>query len=148
MAMGLLRAQTAQTEPDQDWRVESAGTWALDGVSAARRTQAVMKERGIDVSTHRSRQITREMLEVFDVVLTMESSHKEALQAEFPDLRHKVLMFSELVGQRFDIPDPINGSHSDFEDTARELEGLLKSGWNKLHELACLENPPSPTTSH
>ena len=45
-----------------------------------------MSQRGLDIRDHRSRTVTAEMLESSDLILTMETGHKEALQVEFPSL--------------------------------------------------------------
>jgi protein-tyrosine-phosphatase len=92
--------------------------------------------RGLDASTHRSREISREILESFDLVLTMENNHKEALQFEFQDLANRVFLLSEMVEQNFDIADPIGGSQSDYERTADQISQILRDGFDKIVRLA------------
>lgn len=117
------------------WRVESAGTWAPEGQPAASRAQMVLRGRGLDLSQHRSRSVNREMLQEFDLILTMERGHKEALQAEFPEIAARVYMLSEMTGQVFNIEDPIGGPLSEYENTARELEDLLERGCERILQL-------------
>lgn len=134
MAMGLLRAKV---EPQgTQWVIASAGTWGFDGDPAAMNAQLAMSEKGIDISEHRSRQVTHEMMAEFNLILTMERGHKEALQIEFPALASRVYLLSEMVDSRFDIDDPMGGSLDDFMETANELEQLISDGFERILELS------------
>ncbi len=133
MAMGILRHLTSL---DEDlWRIESAGVWAREGNPAHLNVELILREMGVDISRHRSRQVTRDMLNEFDLVLVMELGHKEGLRMAFPDLANKVFMLSEIVGQRYDIVDPIGGTLADFRETAQELEHILQEGSEKILQL-------------
>ena len=118
------------------WRIESAGTWAVDGIPASKNGEIVLRALGQDISGHRSRRVTREILEPFDLILTMEAGHKEAIQIEFPDLADRVYMLSEMVGEQADIEDPIGSDLPRYEATARELDHLLSMGFKKIVRLA------------
>src|SRR5512142_3320376 len=49
MAVALLRARVRKERPDwRQWRIDSAGTWAQDGAAAAKNSQLIMAERGLD----------------------------------------------------------------------------------------------------
>lgn len=134
MAEALLRALLG--EAAVDWRIESAGTWALDGEQAAPRAIKVLKTRGIDLSQHRSRVVDPNMLNQSRLVLVMEKGHKEALQVEFPRYAHKVFLLSEMVGEDFEIKDPIGRSTADFEKTAVELEGIFERSLGMIAQLS------------
>lgn len=134
MAEALLRARLG--EAAVDWRIESAGTWALDGEQAAPRAIKVLKTRGIDLSQHRSRVVDPNMLNQSRLVLVMEKGHKEALQVEFPRYAHKVFLLSEMVGEDFEIKDPIGRSTADFEKTAVELEGIFERSLGMIAQLS------------
>jgi exopolysaccharide biosynthesis WecB/TagA/CpsF family protein len=111
----------------------SAGIWAMEGSPAAHRKP--WSERGLDLSSHRAQGATVS-LRRFDLVLTMERGHKEALQAEFPDLANRVYLLNEMVDRNGDVRDPIGGTIVDYEDTARELEQILVQGLEKIVRLA------------
>jgi protein-tyrosine-phosphatase len=89
---------------------------------------AVMRERGLDVSGHRSRRVTGQMLREFDWVLVMEAGHREALLAEFPDLEPHLHLLTSVAGEPYDISDPVAGTLDTYRATADELEDLLKRG--------------------
>jgi protein-tyrosine-phosphatase len=140
MAEALLRSkwqrEHMEANPENVWRVESAGTWAIPGRPAVANTQQVLKKRGIDISEHRSRSITRDMVGQFNLILTMERNQKEALRAAFPDQANKIYLLSEMTGMVEDIVDPMGGTAIDFEYTACEIERMLDEGSDLILELA------------
>ena len=134
MAEALLKAKTATAK--EQWIIESAGTWAPKGEPASQEVQVVLGKAGLDVSAHRSRRVNRRILHGFNLILTMEANHKEALQVEFPELAGRIYMLSEMVGMKRDIDDPIGGPLVDFVDTAREIDRYLTEGFERIRELA------------
>lgn len=132
MASGLFKTMLDEAQIPGVWRVESAGTWALEGEPAATGSQAVMSERGINISKHRAQNVSRELLQSFDLILTMESGHKESLRVEFPDLSGRIYLLSEMVNQKDDIDDPYGGTISEYEQAADEIEGYLNKGFDEI----------------
>jgi protein-tyrosine phosphatase len=106
----------------------------------------VMGEEGIDISQHRSRYATKELLEAYNLSLVMERSHKEALRAEFPELAKRIYLLSEMAGSAYDVRDPYGGSMADYRDTARELDSLLAKGFDRITRQA-QTFPLSPDSS-
>jgi protein-tyrosine-phosphatase len=107
MASAIFKRILENKQDLANWRVESAGTWAVEGQPASTGSQQVMKEWGMDINDHRSRMVDLEMLASFDLILTMESGHKEALRAEFMDFSERVYLLSEMIYQTHDVADPI-----------------------------------------
>jgi protein-tyrosine-phosphatase len=130
MAMGLFSAQVLPAA--SEWLIASAGIFAPPGYPAAQNTLAVLRQRGIDLSQHRSAQITKEMVEIYNLILTMERGQKEALQFAFPKQAHKVYLLTEMIEEYWEIIDPVGGAFIDFEDTAREIEQILTAGYEKI----------------
>ncbi|MFM8320004.1 MAG: low molecular weight protein arginine phosphatase [Chloroflexota bacterium] len=138
MAMGLLRASVR--EELSDWRIDSAGVWATNGFTAAFHTAQVLNTRGIDINAHRSQVITPALMAHYQLVLTMERNQKEALRAAFPRYAGRVHLLSELIGERFEVDDPMGRSLIEYEATARELESILAESLPKIRQLS-LEPP-------
>jgi protein-tyrosine-phosphatase len=136
MAEALLRAKLEEVESLDEWRVESAGTWASPGQPAAEFSQEAMRERDLDLSGHRSKVVSQEYLSNFDLILTMERNHKEALQVEFPRFRDRIYLLSEMVDQNRDVEDPFGGSKMEYQATAREIESVIDEGFEKIKALA------------
>jgi protein-tyrosine-phosphatase len=123
MAMGLFSAQVLPAAGS--WQIASAGIFAPVGYPAAQNTLAVLKKRGIDLGQHRSAQVTPEMVQTYNLILTMERGQKEALQIAFPKQAAKVYLLTEMIGEYWEIADPVGGPFDDFEDTARDIEQIL-----------------------
>ena len=122
-----------------NWTVLSAGTWYHTSYPAAKHSIEVMKDRGLDIRNHRSRNIAEMWLEDFDLILTMEKDQKEALQVEFPGIRRRIYLLSEMIDSTVDIADPVGGVVEDFEDTAVLLENTLSEGFSKILSLLKLK---------
>ncbi len=105
------------------------------GNSAAQKGQQLLGELGIDLSAHRSRSVSEGLLDEFDLILTMEQGHKEALQIEFPKVANRVYMISEMVGFKYDIEDPMGGSLGDYKTTLKELESIIANGMETILKL-------------
>ncbi len=133
MAMAIFR-NLVQSEGEA-WQVDSAGTWAIEGVPVTPKALQVLKDHELDISDHRSQPINQELIEAFDLILTMEKNHKEALMIEFPRKAGKIYMLSEIIGLTYDIPDPIGKSLLDFQNAYNEIEQILKSGLKMIRRL-------------
>jgi protein-tyrosine-phosphatase len=136
MAEVLFKDKLVQEELDPNlWRVESAGTWTQNGMPAARNSREVMAERGLDLSHHQSREVTPDLLAGFDLILVMESNHKEALCAEFPKLCGQIYLLSEMAGGKKSIDDPIGGELSEYRACANEIDAFIEAGWSNILRL-------------
>lgn len=120
---------------DGDWVVESAGTWAYDGQSSPDSVQQVAREYGLDVSDHRARRVSAALLAPFDLILTMQRDHKEGIQVEFPQAARRTFLLSEMVEQRYDVPDPWD-TIDDVRQAARLIDALLTQGYDRIVALA------------
>lgn len=137
MAAALFRVRLMMNEPDwRLWRVDSAGTWATPGRPAAIEAQTVMQRRGLDISAHRSRPVTFDLLRRFRLILTMESGHKESILAEFSQYGGEVYLLSEMADQVEQVVDPLGGTLIDFENTANAIDRWLTAGMSRIHRLA------------
>lgn len=130
MAAALFR-KLAQERGD-DVQVESAGTWGVDGQPASPLAREVLEARGLKLDDHRARTVTREMLARADLVLTMTRSHRDALVAEFPFVRPKIRMLSQIEGIEYDIADPYGEPREAYELCADDLAGLIERGYAQI----------------
>ena len=139
MAAALFNNKMEEMGLSDRCQAQSAGTWGRDGYPAAAEAIQVMQARGMDISSHLSREVNAEIISAADLILTMERGHQEALQVEFPRQRDKIYFLTELVGMEYDIPDPYGGILNDFEDTATELETIVEKGVDTILRRACPE---------
>ncbi len=137
MAAALLLVRLQQYRQDwRKWRIELAGTWAVRGQHAPQEAQQAMARRGLDISGHRSREVTADILEQFNLILTMESGQKEALQFEFPTLANRIFMLSEISGVQVSVRDPMGELARVYEAAADQIDRLLMRGMDRLIHLA------------
>ncbi len=137
MAEGIFRTLLQIDGKDGLYGARSAGTWTTDGQSASALAVQTMKELGIDISTHRTHHLTSEDVDQASLVVVMSREHKEALLAELPQEREKIVLLSELAGERHDLSDPY-GSDSLrlYRECAWEIDRLLRKGYSLVLELA------------
>ncbi len=72
------------------WRIESAGTWAIDGLPVFDEVEQLLTQRGLPSEQHISRSVTEKMIANHNLVLVMEPGHQEALKAEFQKYAHRI----------------------------------------------------------
>jgi protein-tyrosine-phosphatase len=126
--------------PDwQDWRVESTGTWARENLPTSPEMIAMMAKRGLDVTNHRSRMVSAEILANFALILTMEFGQKEALQIEFPFAARRIYLLTEMAGARLQISDPLDTSAPGLQLLANEIEDWLERGFQRILELGSFQ---------
>lgn len=129
IAEGLLLA----TIPSY-WRsgiaVSSAGTSAWDGQPASESAVEALGEIGIDISRHRARMLTREIIEAAALVVALARCHRDTILELAPEAAGRVLVIGELEPGRDDpdVPDPIGGEidlYRQVRDDVERLVGLL-----------------------
>lgn len=132
MAAALFHARTQALGQAARWRIESAGTWGVDGQPASELADVVMAERGISLGGHIARTVSAELLEAADLIIVMSRSHRDALTAEFPASRAKIHLISQLNGLEFDIADPYGKPLAAYEACADTLEQLIARGYERM----------------
>ena len=134
MAEGLLRLQVGVDNPE--WRVASAGTWAYDGAPASTNSFVVLNKLGYDLSYHQSRVVDLDMINSYQLILVMESGHKEALRIEFPEIAERIYLLSEMIKMTFNIDDPVGRPLAEYEATAREIGQIIRQGFERISWLS------------
>lgn len=109
--------------------VESAGTWAMEGMPAAENSLLVCAEEGLDLSNHRSQPIDLYMMKQSDLVLCMSIDHKYDLSQIFPHLKDKIFTLKEYnnknTPQSISIADPYSRSIENYQETYKLITGEI-----------------------
>ena len=119
-----------------EWWIDSAGVSAFDGEQATNNTQIVAAERGLDLSSHRSKFSSRDVVERFSLVLVMEDRHRTILREAFPELSEQIYLLKEMTGGTDDVHDPIGTDITNYRAMADEVNGILTQGLDRIRELA------------
>lgn len=136
IAAEAFREQLARDGRTAQWRVDSAGTWTSTGRGVLRESVELAKSFGLNLEGHTTRGLDTGLLEDADVILVMETGHKESIQVEFPFTRNKVHLLSEVLdGVAYDIPDPA-GSVGEAREIIRELVEMIRKGAGRIYKLA------------
>ena len=115
-----------------DMDVASAGTSAWDGAPASDGSLLVGMERRFDLGGHRSRQITRAIVEDADLIFTMGPHHLERVEALGGAGRSYLLTAYPSRTSSRNISDPIGGDLDVYRATADELEAEIKRVFDHL----------------
>ena len=132
LAAALLDRALAQRGID-GIEVGSAGTGAWDGAPVSEGAYLVGLERGLDLSAHRARLLTRELVEDADLILTMARHHRARVDELGGESR--VFVLGEYAGREGDeaeVSDPFGGNLEVYRDTCAELEALLDTAVERI----------------
>ncbi len=127
LAAAMLAARLAADPELAAIEVSSAGTSAWDGSPASEGAYLVALERGLDLSTHRARMLTSDLVQRAELVLTMSDAHSHRVaDLGGAEKVHTWGSFAQVADAPADIPDPFGGDVSAYRDTADMLERLLE----------------------
>lgn len=111
--------------------VSSAGTWGVEGEEAAPFAVEVCRERGVDISGHEARELTKKMIHENDLIVVMEFDHMHRTLDMVPDAMNKTKMLSQFGEKEKplykSIPDPYGRPRKDFEKCYLQIERHLKA---------------------
>lgn len=136
MAAGVLRglAERRGRPGLRSILTGSAGTFAAPGHPATAEAVRACAEQGIDLSRHRSRPLSREILAGSDLILVMEEAHRREVLSLDPQAASRVHLLGEFAGVEGDpeVADPIGGSLDDYRRILGRLSGLIDRVWQKV----------------
>jgi protein-tyrosine-phosphatase len=133
MAERIFRTQMKKRD-HRPVQADSAGLLDLGGAGAEPRAVAILREKGLDGSRHRSRALSAEMVEGADLVLVMEGAQRDEVLRRHPGGEGKVRLLKSFSPQDSgadpDIRDPYGQSpyhyRTCFAEIYFSLEGLLR----------------------
>ena len=129
MAEGIARHLLAKKLGVNDTDLEkkgfnilSAGTYAMPGMRATSQGVDAAREIGVDLSRHRSRALSVELIHQADVVYTMGQGHAQAVRSLVPSAVDKI----ETLDPNGDIEDPIGSDLAVYKSLAGQLSALIQ----------------------
>ena len=136
LAAALLERKLQRLGMADAWTIGSAGLWATSGQPALGEVAEAAGRFNIDLSHHRSTRVSRALLASHDLIVVMQSSQREALLTEFPELDDHIYLFSNVVERRtYDISDAV-GSAREMLELISELDTLIGRGLESFCVLA------------
>lgn len=123
MAQGIMQAKLNE-RGIKDIEVESAGVATLGGDAVSPNAVEAVKKYNADISNHRSRQISKYLLDESDLIIGMTQSHIDALKPYVNENKLRVLGDG--------IPDPYGGDLRVYEICAASIAVALDCLLNEL----------------
>jgi L-threonylcarbamoyladenylate synthase len=102
--------------------IVSAGTYATPGMRATPQAVDALKELGADLTRHRSRPLTVELIHQADVIYTMGQGHAQAVRSLVPSASDKI----QTLDPDGDIEDPIGSDLAVYKSLAGQLSTLIQ----------------------
>ncbi len=128
MAESIARAELAKrmgvSQDDLEKKgvsIVSAGAFAMPGSRATPQAVEAVKSLGADLTKHRSRPLTVELIHQADHIFTMSRSHAAAVTALVPSAADK----TTTLDPEGDIDDPIGGDLSLYQQVAEQIQQLV-----------------------
>lgn len=136
MAEGIFKYLLKNNNID-NINISSAGISAYDGEKANEKAISVLKSRGIDITSHKARQLTDKIIEDSDLILTMTYNHKMAILKYAPKTSKKIFTLKEFANtfneentenneDNFDIDDPFGMDYDVYEQSMEEIKSELE----------------------
>ena len=135
MADGIFRkylAKKLQCEVDHldkmGYKVSSVGILDTGGSPASAEATAACAAKGIDIKAHKSRTLSRELVEESDFIFAMGQMHSEQITALSPEAVNKCALLAE----NEEIADPIGQPQKIFNNCAELIEEAVKKRIGEL----------------
>jgi protein-tyrosine-phosphatase len=135
LAAAIFQRELAVRKTPGEWIIISAGSWVHDLIPPTSEAFFEAEKRGLDLSSHTAQGIEALDLDAIDLFLVMEQGQKESILIDFPKLRDRIFLLSELSGPAFSIPDPYVTTEP-YDEIAMEIEALIKKNFADILSLA------------
>lgn len=135
MAEGLFRHMIKEKGLENEINVESAGVFAATGGCASAQAIEAMEGHSIDISNHKSRQLTKEMIDNADLILTMTNNHKITIISMNDKALYKTFTLTEYAygsERNTDIIDPFGAPVQVYDKCLIEIKDALNIILEKL----------------
>lgn len=133
MADGYLKYRIKQMGKEEQVRVSSAGTHAMQGEESPINAKRAIEKYGADISLHTATTLERANLSQATYILVMTDKHKRDVIHRYPELADRVKLLGEYAKDKNykEIDDPWGYSFVVYEKCAKEIvdsiEGFIEA---------------------
>jgi protein-tyrosine phosphatase len=113
--------------------VRSAGLNSLSGMPADETAVRLMQARGIDITSHRATQITREMCEKTELALVMSTEQRQYVEYHYPFACGRVYRLCEF--SKRDVPDPYRRPERAFRECLDLIDDGVRDWLQRIQQL-------------
>jgi protein-tyrosine-phosphatase len=110
-----------------DIEVESAGLFAGSGCPVSEYSALTLKRLGVDISSHKSSQLTIGKIQRADLIVGMTSSHVARVGGMMPSALGKTRLLLDFVSGGGEVADPVGGGADVYDDCFGEMKPALEN---------------------
>jgi len=133
MAAGFLREMLKEKK---ELRIDSRGTIFSSFSGPTPQAIKIMKGYGIDISSHKTKSLSKDLIDEADLILVMERKHRERVQELSPEAKNKTFLLKEFAPDKenLEIRDPIGLSDEVYKEVAEEIKSALQKALPRILE--------------
>ena len=126
MAEALLKKKMPDELAQSEIVIESAGTEALVNLGPDTVTSSVCGDRGVEIKSHRARQVTAQNINEATFVVCMAENHKNMIVGATPEAKEKTFLLKEFLHphppKELSVNDPTGQSRKAYEACFEQIE--------------------------
>jgi len=126
MGEGWLKAELKRKGLEKKIHVQSCGIFARTGAHPTFEADFVLKNEEIDISRHRSKPLTKELVNSTTHIVAMTAEHKDAILELYPGAMERI----KVLG----VEDPIGQDLQVYKDCYEKIKNALKDNWKWITE--------------
>ena len=136
MSEGILKKLIGDNRSNDKLSVLSAGISVFSPAPASENAVLALNDMGIDISNHTSRQLTDDMINDADIILTMTKSHKQIIENVCDNISDKIYTLTGFAyGTDTDVSDPYGMDLDEYRKCAHQIYDALESAFPKLIDM-------------
>ena len=124
----------------EKWHIASAGCWAYPGMPATAKAITTVAGLGALLNDHASQLVSADLLSQYHLILCMENAHVDFIKSQFPEIANKVFLLSQMVGEEYEIDDPVGQSQKAYDRSAQIILSILQHGLERIRSLSSTKN--------
>ena len=96
IAEGILKKKLYTSFRD-NLKIHSAGTLGIENRPATPNSVSVAKEKGIDIAGHKSKGLTKKIIDEADIIFVLADIHRKFITNYFPETKTKVYLLTDFA---------------------------------------------------
>ena len=129
IAEGILKKKLYPIFSDRI-KIHSAGTLGIENHPATPNSVSVAKEKGVDISAHISKGITKNIVEEADLIFVMATLHRNFIVVHFPEAKDKVHLLTNFDLEQSEqknesVKDPIGENLKFYRRVVSHIENEI-----------------------
>ncbi|MEG2274893.1 MAG: low molecular weight protein arginine phosphatase [Clostridia bacterium] len=137
MAQYYTQKLANNSKDPNEYYIESAGIYAVEGEKATENAINAMKKFDVNLQFHRATSLKNSLIEQADYIVVMTAMHKKLLKELYPKLKEKIFTLKQLAYgnlEYIDVDDPWGYNSDIYVKTAEEIIRCIDIFFSNLKE--------------